>query len=98
MSSHNDYLSNGRARRPEIWAYLGPRLLLLAIAGLVGWLAGLWGGPGALHDPNAELRSVDARGKLADDEETTIEIFEQASPSVVYITTLQIDRFSLDQE
>ncbi len=34
-------------------------------------------------------RTVSARGELADDEKNTIEIFEQASPSVVYISTSQ---------
>lgn len=36
----------------------------------------------------AEPRAVTARGSLAEDEQTTIEIFKNASPSVVYITTL----------
>jgi S1-C subfamily serine protease len=38
---------------------------------------------------NAEPRSVTARGELAADEKNTIEIFEQASPAVVYISTSQ---------
>jgi S1-C subfamily serine protease len=37
----------------------------------------------------ATPRSVTARGELADDEKNTIEIFEQASPAVVYISTSQ---------
>ncbi len=37
----------------------------------------------------AEPRAVTARGELAGDERSTIEIFEQASPSVVFITTHQ---------
>jgi len=37
---------------------------------------------------NAEPRVITARGNLADDEQTTINIFKRASPSVVYITTL----------
>jgi S1-C subfamily serine protease len=37
----------------------------------------------------AEPRPVTARGELADDERTTIAIFEQASPSVVFISTRQ---------
>jgi S1-C subfamily serine protease len=36
---------------------------------------------------NTEPRTVTARGKLAEDELSTIEIFQQASPSVVYIAT-----------
>jgi S1-C subfamily serine protease len=35
----------------------------------------------------AEPRPITARGDLAADEQTTIAIFEEASPSVVYITT-----------
>ncbi len=37
----------------------------------------------------AEPRTVTARGSLAEDEQNTIEIFKLASPSVVYISTLQ---------
>ena len=37
----------------------------------------------------AEPRPVTARGELAADERTTIEIFERASPSVVFISTKQ---------
>ncbi|MEW8026189.1 MAG: trypsin-like peptidase domain-containing protein [Candidatus Thiodiazotropha sp.] len=43
------------------------------------WLAGL----------TSEPRRVTPRGDLAADEQATVEIFQQASPSVVYITTLQ---------
>ncbi|MES9828164.1 MAG: trypsin-like peptidase domain-containing protein [Candidatus Thiodiazotropha sp.] len=43
------------------------------------WLAGL----------TSEPRRVTPRGDLASDEQATVEIFQQASPSVVYITTLQ---------
>lgn len=38
---------------------------------------------------SAEPRHVTPRGPLAPDEATTVSIFEDASPSVVYITTLQ---------
>jgi S1-C subfamily serine protease len=47
--------------------------------------------PGAAPDvPRvpAEPRVVAARGDLAEDERSTIELFKRASPSVVYITTL----------
>lgn len=37
----------------------------------------------------AEPRSITARGELAADETNTIEIFQQASPSVVFISTRQ---------
>lgn len=40
-----------------------------------------------LVNRNVEPRSVTARGDIASDERATIEIFEAASPSVVYIST-----------
>lgn len=48
--------------------------------------------------PGAEPRAVTPRGELAADERATIELFRQASPSVVYITTLtqRRDIFSLN--
>ncbi len=51
-----------------------------------------------LFDPNAQPRPVMARGDLAEDEKNTIEVFKNASPSVVYITTISVRRnlFSLN--
>ena len=43
----------------------------------------------ALVRMDAEPRTVTARGDLSADEQATIEIFERASPSVVFITTRQ---------
>ena len=43
----------------------------------------------ALIGITSEPRVVTARGELAADEQSTIEIFQRASPSVVYITTVQ---------
>ncbi len=40
-----------------------------------------------LFDPQAEPRAILSRGDLAADEETTIELFERASPAVVNIDT-----------
>ncbi|MDJ0699154.1 MAG: trypsin-like peptidase domain-containing protein [Woeseiaceae bacterium] len=47
---------------------------------------------------DAEPRPVTARGNLAADEQATIELFERASPSVVYISTRRrvIDYWSRD--
>jgi S1-C subfamily serine protease len=49
-------------------------------------------------DPAAVERPVTARGTLAEIEETTIEVFRMASPSVVHITTLvtAVGPFNLD--
>lgn len=65
--------------------------LVLFFFGLLGYLNretffGLFGR--ALHDPKAAPRPVVARGDLAADEEATIELFEESSPSVVFVTTL----------
>jgi S1-C subfamily serine protease len=43
----------------------------------------------ALTGPAGEPRAVTARGELAADERSTIEIFENAKPSVVFISTQQ---------
>ncbi len=50
------------------------------------------------YNNNAEPRAVTARGDLAADEQNTIELFKNVSPSVVYITTLTLRRnlFSLN--
>ncbi len=49
-------------------------------------------------DKSAVPRAVTARGDLAEDEQNTIELFKQVSPSVVYITTIALRRnlFSLN--
>lgn len=50
-----------------------------------------------LLDPDYQPRTVAARGELAADEAATIEIFQNAAPSVVFITTRDVlrDVFSL---
>jgi len=57
-------------------------------------LIGLWFIFGRTEMPvrrqNSEPRVVTARGDLASDEQSTIELFERCSPSVVYITTSEI--------
>ncbi len=55
-------------------------------------------GGGAIHDPNYEPRPVTARGDLAEDEKSTISLFRNVSPAVVYITTASVrrDRFSFN--
>lgn len=64
---------------------------------LIGCLDSL-GGDSADEHPEAAPRPVVARGDLAEDERATIELFREASPSVVFITTTQLSRdwFSLN--
>jgi S1-C subfamily serine protease len=72
-------------------------LALAVVLGLVVWSLG---GRSWRHraDPNAVPRAITARGDLAADEQATIALFRNASPSVVYITTLTVKRdvFSLN--
>ena len=74
-------------------------ILLVLVGALALWT--LWTvvpKPWRDLDPDAVQRPVVARGDLAEIEETTIEIFRTASPSVVHITTLvtAAGPFSLD--
>jgi len=63
----------------------------------LGWLLGRHA-QGQLRNPHATSRTVTPRGALNAEERATIALFRQASPSVVYITTLarQRDLFSLN--
>jgi len=71
-------------------------VLTCCILGLV-WLLGSHA-QGQLRNPHAVPRSVTPRSGLNPEERATITLFRQASPSVVYITTLarQRDFFSLN--
>ena len=70
---------------------------LLIIAGVFGWLLFQTFQP-VSRDPKAISRSVVARGDLSGDEKNTIDIFRNAAPSVVYITSIAVRRnlFSLN--
>jgi S1-C subfamily serine protease len=71
-------------------------VLLIGLAGLMIYLTWPRWGPGL--DPNAAPRLVAARGDLAEDEQSTIALFKQASPAVVHITSLieQQDRYTFN--
>src|SRR5512141_3031623 len=62
-------------------------LVLAAVTGLA--VSQLW--QRRLHT-TVTPRPITARGDLASDEKATIALFEQASPSVVYITNLAVRR------
>lgn len=74
----------------------GPSWLLLvgvwALVFVLVWSAVRPQEPSPLRNPNAEPRSITPRGDLASDEKATIEIFGEASPSVVYITSAELRR------
>ena len=69
-------------------------LLLILVALLLFKEARIW--LPDLYYEGAEPRPITARGELAGDERSTIELFRAASPSVVFITslTVQQDYFS----
>jgi len=71
-------------------------LLLALIVVLVFWQIKPW--LFGVHDQNALPRAITPRGELADDEKSTIELFRNVSPSVVYITskTVRRDMFSFN--
>ena len=75
---------------------INPLLLLVIVAASLYLLYQSFQ-PG-LFDPDAQPRAVIARGDLAEDENNTIEVFRNASPSVVYITSIAVQRnlFSLN--
>ncbi|MGV8711467.1 MAG: S1C family serine protease [Nitrosomonas sp.] len=75
-----------------IWTSLAVILLILIFQNLLHYLpnilqSGFFSGDS--HRANAEPRVVQARGNLAEDEKSTIELFENARVSVVFITTRQ---------
>ena len=78
------------AQRPRSGG--SPYRLLLAVAfGLVGGVL-LCNHRSGSRRPSVEPRVVTPRGELAGSEQSTIELFENASPSVVYITNVGLYR------
>lgn len=73
-------MTRNRTLNLFLWLLLGILLLWVAQPVWVPWLKG-----GSATVP----RPVIARGDLAQDEQTTIDIFDKNSPSVVYITTVE---------
>jgi S1-C subfamily serine protease len=76
--------------RRSIWASLIIVVAFTAL-GLVlfreSWVRGA-----SLNDPRAAARSVTSRGELWSDEKSTIALFRQASPAVVNITAIGVER------
>jgi S1-C subfamily serine protease len=73
-----------------------PSFVILALI-LAGWWF-FFNYEKPLHDSDAVPRAILARGDLAADEKNTIELFRASSPSVVYITNIEVRRnlFSLN--
>src|SRR5262245_44517430 len=86
----SEFANGDRRRAPQepapqvnIWLVAA---LLVTVAVMMVRNAGLF--PRSLHNPLAEPRPIMPRGDLAADEQSTIDIFQSASPSVVHITTV----------
>ncbi len=77
-----------------------PVVLMLALAAVLLWRLLPFGANHAVNDPDAKPRAVTARGNLAEDEKATIELFREASPSVLFVTSLSVrrDMFSLNAQ
>jgi len=78
-----------QARR-SAWTYLTVIIALAALATVL--LRDSWVGSASLNDPRAAPRPVTARGELLSDEKSTIALFRQASPAVVNITAIGVQR------
>jgi S1-C subfamily serine protease len=102
MSTHNPYSPQYPAPRTRpLW----PLLLLLVLAGVLGFLLldkglgwRLWPHHQVDLGPNETPRPVAARGSLTQTEDTTIAIYKEIAPAVVHITNLteQRDFFNLN--
>jgi len=71
-------------------SYLWPALMLTAAGLFIS--KGAWLNGASLNDPKALPRPVAARGELRSEEKLTIALFKQASPAVVNITALGVER------
>ena len=85
-----------KSSRRSGWFYFWAAAAVSLIAVLIAKQS--WIGGASLNDPRATPRAVAARGELFADEKSTISLFKQASPTVVHITaiTVQRDFFSLN--
>jgi S1-C subfamily serine protease len=73
-------------------AYFRILLLMLVAVAATAWLWRSVADGASLLDPSATPRPIARRGDLAPDEKATISLFRRASPSVVNITTIAVQR------
>jgi len=79
-----------RTKRRFVWTYVWGAAALSTLVFLIAKQT--WVGSASLNDPRAVARSVAPRGELWSDEKSTITLFRQASPSVVNITAIGVQR------
>ncbi|MGZ8478024.1 MAG: S1C family serine protease [Candidatus Binatia bacterium] len=92
MSKPGSELSISRCRK-----YLWPVVALSSVVILLAQQA--WLGGATLNNPKTAARAVTPRGDLMAEEKSTIALFKQASPAVLNITSIGIERdmFTLNQ-
>jgi S1-C subfamily serine protease len=91
-------MKNSQDRHTPPWVGCSwPLLLVSALLVFLVWRIWFAGSSSGL-ERDATLRVVSPRGDLAADEKSTIELFKNASPAVMHITTLNVrqDRLTLD--
>ncbi|HSE88262.1 MAG TPA: trypsin-like peptidase domain-containing protein [Candidatus Binatia bacterium] len=79
-----------RRTRQSIWIYGGAAAILFLLVFV--FVKQSWVDSASLNDPHATTRAVIPRGELAPGEKSTIALFRQASPSVVHITAISVQR------
>jgi S1-C subfamily serine protease len=83
----NDKLRN---RGPSHWILIGVAISIASLTFVLGRQP--WVDSATLNDPRAAPRAISPRGELWPDEKSTIELFRQASPAVVNITAIGVQR------
>ena len=77
--------------RPTLWPWLLPLGLSLLLLAILAWRLGFFWTTSRVG-PYGEPRPPAPRGDLAEDEKTTIALYQRVAPSVVHITSLQSGR------
>jgi S1-C subfamily serine protease len=79
-----------RKRGPSHWILIGVAISIASLTFVLGRQP--WVDSATLNDPRAAPRAISPRGELWPDEKSTIELFRQASPAVVNITAIGVQR------
>src|SRR5437899_1328738 len=83
-------LDTSRRTRPFTWMYGWAAAMLFLLVFV--FVKQTWVDGASLNDPRATSRAVAPRGELAPGEKSTIALFRQASPSVLHITAISVQR------
>ena len=83
-------LDTSRRTRPFTWMYGWAAAMLFLLVFV--FVKQTWVDGASLNDPRATSRAVAPRGELAPGEKSTVALFRQASPSVVHITAIAVQR------